>query len=554
MAGNMYQVEIKHDGLNKYRIIKGSDRRVVKQKALAQERQWEEMWHKKLEAERKKEEREKAAREKEEKKALAMQLTEEAEQQLQNIENTLSFTLTIDDKIDWESLKDTSEYTIPEPDEPNYVDIPDEPDKNSSDYKPKLNILDRFSAKRKENKIEQMDKLFEENYGNWELKKKQIIAENEEVDNGYKEQLQIWENEKQEFLQEQAEKNHAIDIQKENYLKKIPTAIVDYCDMVLTNSIYPKEFPQEFDIDFNPESKNLIVDYSLPAPIELPRLKGVKYVQSRDDFKEAFLSDSVFNKMYDNLLYQITLRSLHELFEADIISGIDSIVFNGWVNSIDKSTGNEVNSCVLSIQATKEEIMDLNLSQVDPKACFKNLKGIGSSKLHSLAPVAPIIKIDRNDPRFVSSYDLGDGLSESDNLAAMDWQDFEHLIRELFDKEFNQSGGEVNITRASRDGGVDAIAFDPDPIRGGKIVIQAKRYTNVVGVSAVRDLYGTVLNEGATKGILVSTADYGPDAYKFSKDKPITLLNGNNLLHMLQNHGYKAKIDLKEAKKVVNDQ
>jgi len=25
------------------------------------------------------------------------------------------------------------------------------------------------------------------------------------------------------------------------------------------------------------------------------------------------------------------------------------------------------------------------------------------------------------------------------------------------------------------------IAFDPDPIRGGKIVIQAKRYTNVVG-------------------------------------------------------------------------
>lgn len=36
------------------------------------------------------------------------------------------------------------------------------------------------------------------------------------------------------------------------------------------------------------------------------------------------------------------------------------------------------------------------------------------------------------------------------------------------------------ITQASRDGGVDAIAFDPDPIRGSKIVIQAKRYTNTV--------------------------------------------------------------------------
>ena len=94
----------------------------------------------------------------------------------------------------------------------------------------------------------------------------------------------------------------------------------------------------------------------------------------------------------------------------------------------------------------------------------------------------------------------------------------------------------------------------PDPIRGGKIVIQAKRYTNVVGVSAVRDLYGTTLNEGATKGILVTTADYGPDAYEFAKGKPLTLLNGSNLLHLLEKHGHKAKIDLKEAKKILAEQ
>jgi restriction system protein len=75
------------------------------------------------------------------------------------------------------------------------------------------------------------------------------------------------------------------------------------------------------------------------------------------------------------------------------------------------------------------------------------------------------------------------------------------------------------------------------------------RYTNAVGVSAVRDLYGTLMNEGANKGILVSTADYGPDAYDFAKGKPITLLNGGNILHLLQKHGQKARIDLKEAKK-----
>lgn len=103
-----------------------------------------------------------------------------------------------------------------------------------------------------------------------------------------------------------------------------------------------------------------------------------------------------------------------------------------------------------------------------------------------------------------------------------------------------------HLTQASSDGGVDAIAFDPDPIRGGKIVIQAKRYNNVVGVSAVRDLYGTVLNEGATKGILVTTSHYGRDSYAFAQDKPITLMNGSNLLSLLEKYGHKATIHLKD--------
>ena len=163
------------------------------------------------------------------------------------------------------------------------------------------------------------------------------------------------------------------------------------------------------------------------------------------------------------------------------------------------------------------------------------------------------VKISKTDKRFIDSYDVADTIDSATNIAAMDWEDFEHLIREIFEKEFSTSGGEVKVTQASRDGGVDAIAFDPDPIRGGKIVIQAKRYTNTVGVSAVRDLYGTVHNEGATKGILVTTADYGSDAYNFAKGKPLTLLNGSNLLHLLEKHGHHAKIDLKEAKKMLDE-
>lgn len=109
------------------------------------------------------------------------------------------------------------------------------------------------------------------------------------------------------------------------------------------------------------------------------------------------------------------------------------------------------------------------------------------------------MQINKADKRFVEGYDVTNQIDHTTNLAAMDWEDFEHLIRELFEKEFQSNGGEVKVTQASRDGGVDAVAFDPDPIRGGKIIIQAKRYTNTVSVSAVRELYGAVLNEGASR-------------------------------------------------------
>ncbi|EES50371.1 restriction endonuclease [Clostridium botulinum] len=134
--------------------------------------------------------------------------------------------------------------------------------------------------------------------------------------------------------------------------------------------------------------------------------------------------------------------------------------------------------------------------------------------------------LNRNDSRFVTPIEVLNNLEEGTNLAEMDWEDFEHLVRELFEKIFSGENCEVKVTQASRDCGVDAIAFDPDVIRGGRFVIQAKRYNNIVPTSAVRDLYGTMMAEGANKGILVTTSYFGKDSMEFAKEKPITLMGG----------------------------
>ena len=372
----------------------------------------------------------------------------------------------------------------------------------------------------------------------------------DKIEREHQEASQRWEERQRRFLEEQREANDAVDRKKRLYQSKDAAAVLDYCGMVLSNSRYPDFMSQEWELDYNPKTRILIVEYALPSLQSIPTLSEVRYVQARDEFTEKHLSEPQTKRMYDAVIYQIILRTIHELLEDDVVDALDAVVFNGWVTSIDPSRGNETTACILSVQAKREEFLAINLTNVEPKACFKSLKGVGSSKLHSITPVAPIVQMRREDGRFVSAREIANTLDDSVNLAAMDWEDFEHFIRELFELEFATGGGEVKVTQASRDGGVDAIAFDPDPIRGGKIVIQAKRYTNTVGVAAVRDLYGTVMNEGANRGILVTTSDYGPDAYSFAKDKPISLLNGANLLHLLEKHSRRAKIDIAEARRL----
>jgi restriction system protein len=532
-----YRVEIWHDGLKKHRLIKGSEIEVIERKAQLQAGEWMAKWEQT-------QAREAARVAREGQKAQAAERTEEAQAQLEGLQGTLAHTLSVDDAIDWEQLKDSSQFSEPRPAKPRAPKSPPKPTRDD----PAFSFLDRFVSSWREAKEARAAAMYENAHNDWLQETSRLKERHEKKVRKFDADLAAWEHRKQAFDDAQEASNEAIDRQRAHYEDRQPGAIEEYYDIVLSRSTYPDWMPQEFDLCYTPDNETLLVCYSLPSVDALPRLQQVTYVQSRDEFREKKMPDTQVRKLYDSLVYQIALRTVHEVFESDQLGAVESVVFNGYVTSVDPSTGLSATACILSLQTNREEFLEINLAQVDPKACFKALKGVGSSKLHSLTPIAPIMELRRDDGRFVSAREVTNTLDDSVNLATMDWEDFEHLIRELFEQEFRSGGGEVRVTQASRDGGVDAVAFDPDPIRGGKIVIQAKRYTNTVGVAAVRDLYGTVVNEGATKGILVTTSDYGPDAYGFAKDKPLVLMNGANLLHLLEKHGHRAQIDIQQAR------
>jgi restriction system protein len=403
-----------------------------------------------------------------------------------------------------------------------------------------------------------------------ELRLRQTVAmtkakeRNLEVAQLYKEALTIFERAKQKqndlwadlqlrerirldeffaaYKQEKQELDRLVEAAKSNS----PNGLIARIEQTLKLENFPKFVPSEFAIRLDQASRILILEH------EFPDIGGVSWIKLVSQKSGLTVKPANQKEVKDaaTLIYPaLSLRLACEIARLDTSNLLEAIVVNGWSNYTEKSTGQVKRAYCTSLFATKDQLLSLNLSAADPLAAFAALKGVAARSLE-LTPIAPILRLNTEDKRFVDAKEILENMSQGENLAAMDWEDFEHLCRQLFEKAFAESGAEVKVTQASRDQGVDAVIFDPDVLRGGKIVVQAKRYTNTVDVSAVRDLYGAVINEGATKGILVTTSHYGPDAYGFAKDKPLTLLNGQELLGLLQKYGYTFRIDLTEAKRI----
>tara|TARA_B100001173_G_C16013327_1_gene558631 strand:- start:678 stop:2201 length:1524 start_codon:yes stop_codon:yes gene_type:complete len=308
----------------------------------------------------------------------------------------------------------------------------------------------------------------------------------------------------------------------------------------------PPFFKTSYNFNYDSTSKTLQIDFSFPdyRDEEIVIGKTARY-------DNKFASATAKRKIIKESLYSLIIWVGHVVSIGLENPDVEQIAINVHQSWFDPATGKGVNGVIASVLGATEYFGSLNIEKVDPIACMRQLKGITTPSLENQSPIRPIFDLNMDDKRVVDSKDIDGTLEEGENLAAMPWEDFEHLVAQLFEWEFAKDGAEVKVTQASRDRGVDAILFDPDPIRGGKYVLQAKRYTRTVDVASVRDLYGTVMNEGANRGILITTSSYGPDSYEFAKDKPISLVDGPNLIQMLRKHNKNYKIDLKEARDIL---
>ncbi|MGW5129347.1 restriction endonuclease [Streptomyces sp. NPDC004069] len=321
----------------------------------------------------------------------------------------------------------------------------------------------------------------------------------------------------------------------EGVRRRDPDAVVEYFSAALyASTAWPEDFPRQVAAAYDAAAGQLVLDWELPAYGVVPEVKSVRYVSATDQDKETARPVTQRRTLYREVLAQCALLVLHELFAADEPGALESVTLNGFVDGHDPTTGRPGHIHLVTVMAPRSTFGDLHLAQVDAGSCLADaLHGQLSARPDQLTAVRP-----GRRPQEVGNRVVTHGSDEEPDLYEMDPIAFEELVAELF----RAMGMQAVTTQRSNDGGVDVDALDPTPIRGGKIVVQVKRYRNTVPPTAVRDLYGTVQDVGANKGVLVTTSRFGPGSHTFANGKPLELIPGTELVDLLHRHGLSGRL------------
>ncbi|MFI8850791.1 restriction endonuclease [Streptomyces sp. NPDC053499] len=312
-------------------------------------------------------------------------------------------------------------------------------------------------------------------------------------------------------------------------------AAVEFFSAALyASTAWPEELPRQVTAAYDSAARQLVLNWELPKYDVVPEAKSVRYMPTADQDKETARPQTQRRGLYRDLLAQCVLLVLHDLFSADEFGALESVAVNGFVDDHDPATGRRAQIFLATVMASRTTFDQLHLEQVSAVDCLvEGLRGRLSSRPDQRAAVQP-----GRVPEQVGHGLVTHGGDEEPDLYEMDPVAFESLVAELF----RAMGMQAVTTQRSNDGGVDVDALDPAPIRGGKIVVQVKRYRNTVPPTAVRDLYGTVQGAGANKGVLVTTSKFGPGSHTFANGKPLELVSGTDLVDLLRRHGLRGRL------------
>jgi restriction system protein len=306
-------------------------------------------------------------------------LNKELDTNVAALEGLLSATLEVDDYIDLDSLKQT--YREPTFYATGFGAVKPEPE---LEQVPPLSGFGSFlpGAKVKHSAAERAaGEAHTEAVAAWrdaEAEREQAIA--------------VAKERHDEQARKKREDTEVANAKIEEFRAKLdagdPEAVVDYLGMVLDASSNPDAFPEGHKLAFVPESKQLVLEHDLPTFDVIPKAKAFKYVKARDEIVATAQSTTQRRSLYATVIAQTSLRTVHEMFEADRRGFVETIVYNGMVDSIDKKTGRPARVCLVTLRYHARRLRGAGstprrsgrVPQGPERRCFQETFGVGAGQ------------------------------------------------------------------------------------------------------------------------------------------------------------------------------
>lgn len=133
------------------------------------------------------------------------------------------------------------------------------------------------------------------------------------------------------------------------------------------------------------------------------------------------------------------------------------------------------------------------------------------------------VKNEKKNKKFLNS-----GIDIVDKMAGEEFEEFLSV-------HFRKLGYKVDTTPKTNDYGADLI-LEKD---GFRIVVQAKRWKNKVGIEAVQQIVAAINYYNAAKGLVMTNNYFTQNAYELALKNNIELCNRNKLIEIMQNSNLK---------------
>jgi restriction system protein len=332
-------------------------------------------------------------------------LSTQLEEVYAEIDGLLGATLSVDDHVDLEKLKQKAKHPsfaradlerpIPAPARP-------EPPVKPARILPPAptGLRGLFGKKEHAKRVEEARRQQKVDVAKWQETLKRLEAEHEaalaaHVRDEERRVVQL-EAERARYAKDCeareaqiAEQNAAVDKLAADLAYGVVEAVEEYVSIVMSNSVYPDHFPVNTEFQFDPAHAELRIRAVIPGPDRVPSVKAYKYTKSSDEITESQLSKKACKDRYASAVHQVAIRTLHEVFEADRRGVIQSISLEVGTETIHPATGLATYLPFVAVASARGTFVPFDLSSVVPLATLDHLGAAVSKNPYELVPIDP---------------------------------------------------------------------------------------------------------------------------------------------------------------------